>query len=223
MKMKDCMLEVCTTILFLCVAFFIAVGCLIVYLSEDKEDELTQEATPNTVYIYQPDYSIRPSDMYSTLWEEKEVALWILENKAEYLTDLDEEEALSLVETTKEIAEKYTEIDYRYILALICRESRFDKNAVSPSGAVGYAQLIPKWFRSLADENSFDDLYDPEANITLCILYLDQMYQETGDLQLATIGYGIGLDRAIRNPTPEAKEDLYKLETFYEDLLERVS
>lgn len=224
MKVKESLWEVCEIILILCVFFYMGVACLIVYLLPDKTSEPDSPIeSSGSVYIYKPDYSIRPSDMCSNVWEEKEVALWVLDNKAVYLTDFDESDALALVELTKEIAEKYTEIDYRYILALICRESRFDKDAVSSAGAVGYTQIVPKWFGERAQENGFDDLFEPKANITLCVLYLDEMYQETGDLRLATIGYGIGLDRALAGPSIEAEQDLYKLEAFYTDLLERVS
>lgn len=224
MKQYDTETRLILCILMIACCFFITVGCLIAYMGQERIQKVEDSETilsPSWEYI--SDDSIRAQDLYSIEWEEKDVALWVLENKAHYLNTFDEADALELVETTKRITEENSVIDYRYILALMCRESRFDKNAVSPAGAVGYTQLIPKWFLAKAEELGFDDLSNPEANITLCVLYLDEMYQETRDLRLATIGYGIGLDRAVVAYNGEPDMDTAKLENFYADLLERVS
>lgn len=62
--------------------------------------------------------------------------------------------------------------DFRLISAQIRHESQFDPYAVSPSGARGLMQIMPRTARSLG----LEDIHDPRANIAAGIRYLRKQY-----------------------------------------------
>jgi soluble lytic murein transglycosylase-like protein len=61
-------------------------------------------------------------------------------------------------------------IDPRLVLALMGRESRFDPNAVSASGAIGLGQIMPVNYRSLGIDNP----NDIDQNVKGTVYYLRQ-------------------------------------------------
>lgn len=202
--------------------FFLFLGIFIESFSMPyvpiKESPLSEEEEP-IVYIPQETYDISVCDLYSVQWEEKDLARAIAEDNP-YISDF---EALDLVNMTKEITESTSEIDYRYILSIISVESNFNSEAVSPSGAVGYMQLIPKWFTQKASEHGFSYISPPEENVTLGVEYLDEMYRETDDLRLATMAYNMGLQEAKAIYNGSANWYVQLVESRYDDLVERVS
>lgn len=222
---KQAILTLAAAIL-LWLIFLLLLGFFINFFSMPVEEEplhQQEEASEcneeSNITPYLSEISISPSDLYSIYWEEKDVARWILDNKP----DLTIAEALDLVDLTKEITESTSELDYRYILAIMKVESGFCSDAISPSGAVGYMQLIPKWFVQRGWDHGFTYIFPPEENITLGVEYLDEMYQETGDLRLATMGYNMGLDEARSVYDGTANGYVQLVENAYNDLLERVS
>lgn len=70
----------------------------------------------------------------------------------------------------KTYAEKY-DFDWRLIVALMYRESRFDPHSRSFAGARGLMQMLPKTARALG----FEDLSDPETSIHAGVKYLDRL------------------------------------------------
>jgi soluble lytic murein transglycosylase len=94
-------------------------------------------------------------------------------------------------------AENY-ELDPALIAAVIYRESRFDPNAVSESGAVGLMQLLPDTAEGIAELTGgsafrVDDLYEPEVNVRYGSFYLRRLLTKyEGDLELALAAYHAG-------------------------------
>ena len=70
--------------------------------------------------------------------------------------------------------------------ALIHRESKFDENALSPSGAIGIAQIVPKFHPGVNPR-------DPLASINYAGLYLAQNLKRFGnDMPRALAAYNRG-------------------------------
>ena len=69
--------------------------------------------------------------------------------------------------------------DWRLIVAQMYQESRFDPNAISPSGARGLMQVLP----STAKEMGFRNMHDPPTGIHAGVKYLDVM-QDRGPQEL---------------------------------------
>ena len=93
-------------------------------------------------------------------------------------------------------AENY-ELDPALVAAVIYRESHFDPNAVSESGAVGLMQLLPSTADGIAEltgGTAFrpDDLYDPEINVRYGSFYLRRLLLKYGDERLALAAYNAG-------------------------------
>lgn len=214
---------VSSTILLLWLLFLLFMGVMYKFWPREA-DEPEPEETPDVppiVYI-SPNLSevtTTAEDLYSVHWEEKDVARWI----AEVSPYISEFEALDLVNMVREITESTTEIDYRYILSVIYVESRFNSEVISSAGAVGYMQLIPKWFTRRLFDHGYVYLSDPEANITLGVEYLDEMYQASGDLRLAIMGYNMGFEEA--KTVYDGSTNFYtkEVEGTYRELIERVS
>ncbi|MBW3552962.1 MAG: lytic transglycosylase domain-containing protein [Gemmatimonadetes bacterium] len=76
---------------------------------------------------------------------------------------------------------------------LVQVESGFYQRAVSPVGAVGYAQLMPPTAFEMDPSLSYQDLFDRDTNLRLGFRYLHQMLNKyDGDLRLALLAYNRG-------------------------------
>lgn len=89
------------------------------------------------------------------------------------------------------------EIDGALLAAVIYRESDFDPDAVSSSGAVGLMQLLPATADGIATFTGGlaferDDLYDPELNVRYGSFYLKRLLDRYGELELALAAYNAG-------------------------------
>lgn len=84
-----------------------------------------------------------------------------------------------------EFAAKEHGIDPEILGALIERESQFDPRAESEAGAVGIAQLIPKFHPDV-------DVTDPVASIRQAAKYLKQNFVRFGDMERALASYNHG-------------------------------
>jgi soluble lytic murein transglycosylase-like protein len=85
---------------------------------------------------------------------------------------------------------------------LVQIESGFVRRAVSPKGAVGYAQLMPATAFELDPSLGYQDLFDRDTNLRLGFRYLRWLIDKyDGDLRLALLGYnrGPGTVDSIRN------------------------
>jgi soluble lytic murein transglycosylase len=93
-------------------------------------------------------------------------------------------------------AENY-ELDAALLAAVIYRESKFDADAESSSGAIGLMQLLPDTalgIASLTEGNRFEvaDLYDPEINVRYGSFYLRRLLRRYEDERLALAAYNAG-------------------------------
>lgn len=76
---------------------------------------------------------------------------------------------------------------------LVQIESGFNRRAVSPKGAVGFAQLMPTTAYELDPSLEYRDLFDRETNLRLGFRYLRWLIDKyDGDLSLALLAYNRG-------------------------------
>jgi len=94
-------------------------------------------------------------------------------------------------------AENY-DLDPALVAAVIYRESRFDPDAVSESGAIGLMQLLPDTAEGIAELTGgtafvVSDLYEPEINVRYGAFYLRRLLTKYGgDVELALAAYHAG-------------------------------
>ena len=89
------------------------------------------------------------------------------------------------------------DLDPALLAAVIYRESKFDADARSSSGAIGLMQLLPDTARGIAIHTGGSrfrvaDLYDPEINIRYGSFYLRRLLRKYGDTRLALAAYNAG-------------------------------
>lgn len=76
---------------------------------------------------------------------------------------------------------------------LVQMESGFNRRAVSPKGAVGFAQLMPATAFELDPSLEYRDLFDRDTNLRLGFRYLRWLIDRyDGDLRLALLAYNRG-------------------------------
>jgi hypothetical protein len=78
-----------------------------------------------------------------------------------------------------------------FFIRLIWRESRFDPLAVSPAGAQGVAQFMPR----VAAEFGLSNPFDPVEALPRSAKFLNMLYQQFGNLGLAAAAYNAGARR----------------------------
>jgi len=89
------------------------------------------------------------------------------------------------------------DLDPALLAAVIYRESKFDANAKSSSGAVGLMQLLPDTARGIAlhtggSQFEVADLWDPEINVRYGAFYLRRLLNQYGNVRLALAAYNAG-------------------------------
>jgi peptidoglycan lytic transglycosylase len=89
------------------------------------------------------------------------------------------------------------ELDPALLAAVIYRESKFDPDARSSSGALGLMQLLPATAEGIAQYTGgsrfkVEDLYDPEINVRYGSFYLRRLLRKYDDVRLALAAYNAG-------------------------------
>jgi soluble lytic murein transglycosylase-like protein len=111
--------------------------------------------------------------------------LWIKERRVIIKAGIDMTKYGPLIQKA---ADKY-KVDYSLVKAIIKAESNFNHKAVSPKGAQGLMQLMPKTASTLQVKDSFE----PESNIEGGVKYLRYLMNVyNGHLQLALAAYNAG-------------------------------
>lgn len=87
-------------------------------------------------------------------------------------------------------------ISPQIIASIINTESSFNKNAISPKGAVGLMQLLPttaKWLCEIQNiPYKYPDLFLPEININLGTYYIKYLINKFKNLNTAIVAYNAG-------------------------------
>jgi soluble lytic murein transglycosylase len=89
------------------------------------------------------------------------------------------------------------DLDAALLAAVIYRESKFDPEARSSSGALGLMQLLPDTAEGIAQLTGgsrfeVEDLFDPEINVRYGSFYLRRLLRKYGDERLALAAYNAG-------------------------------
>ena len=89
------------------------------------------------------------------------------------------------------------DLDAALLAAVIYRESKFEADARSDSGAIGLMQLRPETAKGIALHTGgtrfrVADLYDPEINVRYGAFYLRRLLRKYGSERLALAAYNAG-------------------------------
>ena len=89
------------------------------------------------------------------------------------------------------------ELDAALLAAVIYRESKFQADAMSESGAIGLMQLLPETAKGIAVHTGgsrfrIQDLYDPEINVRYGAFYLRRLLRKYDDERNALAAYNAG-------------------------------
>jgi soluble lytic murein transglycosylase len=89
------------------------------------------------------------------------------------------------------------DLDAALLAAVIYRESKFEADAESSSGAIGLMQLLPATAEGIALHTGGSrfrvaDLYDPEINVRYGSFYLRRLLRKYDDTSLALAAYNAG-------------------------------
>jgi hypothetical protein len=98
-----------------------------------------------------------------------------------------------LAEDIYDVARESKHVEPKLAFGLIKTESTFNEKAVSPVGARGLTQVMPRTAAWLVPGTKTQDLYDRQTNLRLGFRYLDQMIDKyKGDVRLALLAYNRG-------------------------------
>jgi soluble lytic murein transglycosylase-like protein len=107
--------------------------------------------------------------------------------------------AMDRYNITRDLAEdiydiaRESNIEPRLAYGLVKTESTFNERAVSPVGARGLTQVMPRTAAWLVPGTKTSDLYDRQTNLRLGFKYLDQMIDKyKGNVRLALLAYNRG-------------------------------
>ncbi len=102
-------------------------------------------------------------------------------------------------------------VDPNLVYAIIKSESNFSVRAVSPRGAKGLMQLMPRvwqqYHKEYSNSDKDDDIFSPEANIDVGVKYLkDLLDYYHGRVDLALEAYNAGISNVRPGNEPKFKE-----------------
>jgi len=111
-------------------------------------------------------------------------------------------------------AAQRSDLPVGFFARLIWQESKFGQRAVSPAGAKGLAQFMPR----TAAWIGLSDPFDPFAALPASAKFLRMLYEQFGNLGLAAAAYNGGPGRLMnwlsgRGPLPEETRNYVKIIT----------
>jgi hypothetical protein len=119
--------------------------------------------------------------------------------REEQAREVQVEGAVEKYKISRELAEdiydiaREESIEPRLAFGLIKTESTFNERAVSPVGARGLTQVMPRTAAWLVPGTKTQDLYDRQTNLRLGFSYLNQMIDKyNGNVRLALLAYNRG-------------------------------
>ncbi|MGV3667783.1 MAG: lytic transglycosylase domain-containing protein [Leptospira bouyouniensis] len=107
-----------------------------------------------------------------------------------------------------------------FLVGLIQTESQFHTRAKSHKGALGLMQVMPETAKWLAKKegipfSSEKELFEPETNLLLGVLYLNYLMERTDSLEATLLAYNAGLGGYKRfGGVPSYSRTVYK---YYEE------
>jgi len=112
-----------------------------------------------------------------------------------------------------------SEVDPLLVLSVIREESRYDPDALSPAGAIGLMQIMPRTAKHLAKDvglriNNTKDIYDLDTNIRLGVFYLKNLIGDFGSIVPALAAYNAG-EHKVREWLSQRN---YEIDEFIEDI-----
>jgi soluble lytic murein transglycosylase-like protein len=139
---------------------------------------------------------------------EEQLAERIATSRADQARERQVESAVERYNISRDLAEdiydiaRESNIEPRLAYGLVKTESTFNERAVSPVGARGLTQVMPRTAAWLVPGTKTQDLYDRQTNLRLGFTYLDQMISKyKGNVRLALLAYNRGpgtVDKVLR-------------------------
>lgn len=106
------------------------------------------------------------------------------------------EEAYAIAESIMKECDNYEYIDPFFVLALQCIESKFNRLAVSPMGAIGICQIMPTTGKLLAGyfgiEYTDSLLFNLRINIKFAVKLIDFLYSQYSNWEQVLADYNGG-------------------------------
>lgn len=116
--------------------------------------------------------------------------------------DIDLKYAARLASILYEESEFNSSVEYAFLLAMVESESKFNKDVVSPAGAIGLGQLMPKTAEAMARHAGMKYditlLTEPRYNIKLSVQYLSKLYKQFQNNVLVAAAYNGGPGGAMK-------------------------
>lgn len=123
------------------------------------------------------------------------------------------------IETVTRISKKI-DIEPALILAIMREESRFDRKAISPAGALGLMQLMPATAKREAKKIGINirderEIFEIEKNISIGSYYLKKLINEFDNIVFAIAAYNAG-EKVVHSWIDENK--YRQIDEFIEDI-----
>lgn len=94
-------------------------------------------------------------------------------------------------------AAKRHNVDISLVFAIINQESRWHPNIVSPKGAIGLMQIMPRTGKDFCGLTK-KQLYDPYNNLDCGVRYFKKQLKRFGSVKLALCAYNAGPNRVAK-------------------------
>src|SRR6516165_9872310 len=136
------------------------------------------------------------------------LVIWLTERTADGDAGPETDNALATLCGIVESSAKTEGLPVDFFTKLIWRESAFRPTAVSPAGAQGVAQFMPR----TASERGLADPFDPASAIPASAKFLGELARRFGNLGLAAAAYNAGATAvgnwlANKGPLPFETQD----------------